>query len=150
MPSPSPAALKAEILTGPHASIFAPWVAAGTHTPIADWLNDPGGPAAATVALDTVARDDFLLALRPAYLSLPNLPAATAAKWDRILSAVNTTATIVIDDTTRLLLGTAITDGVLDQAEADTTWHRTGSYAEVTWGAGVTVTHADVSAALNS
>lgn len=143
-----PAALRAEITTDPAGLGYAPLVAAGADAGIAALLGATTGPGAAPIALPSVSRDAFLLGLRPAYMSLPTLPAAVQQKWDRILAAINSGAAVAIDAGTQGLLASAVADGVLTQAQADAVWHRTGSRAEVLFGPDTVMTQADVSFAL--
>jgi hypothetical protein len=142
------AALKAEIQADPLGIGYGPHAAAQDDAAVAGLLNARTGPGAGTIALDYVSRDDFLKGIRPALLRLPAEDANIQAKWDRILSLIATGPGVTIDDETRALLDSAVTDGILTQAEADAVWHRTGSRAEVLFGPGAVVTPAEVSVAL--
>jgi hypothetical protein len=142
------AALRAEIQGDPRGLDYGPHAVAQDDGAVADLLNSTTGPGAATIALSFVSRDDFLKAILPAFLVIPNLPANIQAKWDRILNMINAGAGVTINAPVQALLAQAVTDGVLTQEEADAVWHRTGSRAEVLFGPGTVVTPDQVSVAL--
>jgi hypothetical protein len=142
------AALRAEIQGDPRGLDYGPHAVAQDDGAVADLLNSTTGPGAATIALSFVSRDDFLKAILPAFLVIPNLPANIQAKWDRILNMINAGAGVTINAPVQALLAQAVTDGVLTQEQADAVWHRTGSRAEVLGGPGTVVTPDQVSVAL--
>jgi hypothetical protein len=111
---------------------------------VADLYNARTGPGAATVALTEVGKSDFLKAIRPALLALAGKDATVQAKWDRIIQAASFADMVTIDAVTLGVLALAVADGILTQAQSDAVWHRTGSRAEVLFGAGFTVSRSDV------
>jgi hypothetical protein len=143
------AALKQEVTADPLGLGYAARVAAGDDAGVAALLNAAAGPGAAAVAVQSMARGDFLLAIGGAYLALPNLSAAVQAKWDRILAVIRAAdAVTVASPLVQNLLALAVADGVLAQADVDAVKTRTGSRAEVLFGAGTAVSGSDVSYAL--
>lgn len=142
------ATLKAKVTGTP--ALLALW-AAGTPVPIAEALSDPTDATyAGTVTLSYLDRGPFLTALRPALASLPSATAAIQAKWDRVLSWVMSVDWVVADSGTIDLINSAVTDGVLTQAQADACYKRTGSWAEVNFGAGTTLNWWDITAAMGT
>lgn len=142
------AALKAEIEADPKGLGYAAKVRAGDDAGLAGLLNARTGPGAGPVALASVSRDEFLRALRPAYLKLPTKDDPTQAKWDRILAPINSGGPVTVDATTVDLLAAAVSDGILTAPEAEAAWHRVGSRAEVLFGAGTVASNTDISFAL--
>ena len=113
---------------------------AGNDAGCADLLNTPG---TTLVAVTTVPRDQFLVSITPAYLALADpAKAAVAPKWDRILHALESANTILVNPD---LMTAAVADGVLTQSQADACWHRPGSPLEVEFGTETVVGHGDVS-----
>jgi hypothetical protein len=143
-----PTALRAEVLNDPKTLGYKPFVNTGNDAAILDILNSLTGPGAEIIELPFVSRDDFLKAMRPAYFVLPKATSEVRDKWDRILNAINSGPGVTIDDQTKQLLGSAVQDGVLTQAQADAAWHRIGSRAEVLFGVGAVPTTSDLSYAL--
>lgn len=114
-------------------------------------LNSLTGPNVGVVSVTSMTRTDFLLAIAPAYLSLPVLSAAIQAKWDRILNVLTGAAQVDITNTMiQALMGVSVTDGVLTADQVAAIGKRTGSYAEVLFGANTVVVLSDVSFALRS
>lgn len=140
----TPAELKAEIQTGPHAAMLAPLVAAGNDAAIAAFLNDKAGPGAALITLDRIPRQKILRVFLKVAIALNAETAAIKSKWDRILPFVRDmedTPTVVIND----VLALAVADGLLTAASVDNLRTRRGSRAEVLSGEGDVVSPTAVS-----
>jgi hypothetical protein len=131
-------ALKNEIQQGPQ-------YASKGDADIAGLLNTIG---TTNVTLASIDKDTFLLAIAPAYLSLPTLSDALQKKWDRILGVIGSAERITFTSTVSYLLSQAVTDGVLTQDQVSAVNQRPGTRAEVLFGAGTVVTQSDVSFAL--
>lgn len=139
-------ALKSEINSDPTGIGYSSHVASGDDTGIADLLNAVG---AGTIYVTSMERDEFLLAIASAYLTLPSLSSTIQSKWDRILGVIQAATTINISSSSvRTLLSTAVSDGVLQQSVVDSITQRTGSRAEVLFGSGTIISPSDVSFAL--
>ena len=139
------AQLKTELTTDPNGLGYA----GKADAQLAALLNSFTGPGAAVVAIASMARSDFLLGIAPATFVLPSLSAALQSKWDRILSLARSADQInVASATVQALLATAVSDGVLTQAQSDAISKRTGSRAEVLFGAGTSVSELDIARAM--
>lgn len=126
----TPAALKAEIQTGPHAATLAPFVTAKNDAAIAAFLNDKNGVGKGLVTVASMDKQRVLIALLPAALTLSTKSAALQTKWDRILRYMGDMDTIpagAID----AMLAMAVVDTMLTQAQVDALKTRMGSRAEV-------------------
>jgi hypothetical protein len=142
-------ALKNEITNDPLGLGYSIFVTAGNDEAIAAILNMTTGPGAATVTASVMPRDDFMLAITPSLISLPGLSATIQSKWDRILAVVRAATSINISQPSiQALLGAAVVDGVLTSEQVAAIGQRTGSRAEVHFGAGTTITNSDISFAL--
>lgn len=144
---PTPAALKAEIMSGPHAATLAPHVIAGNDRAIAEFLTDRNSAGAAPIALSTIPRQRVLRVFLKVAINLDTEVAAKKAKWDRILPFIRDmedTPAAVIED----VLTLAVTDGLITAAKADNIRKRNGSRCEALWGEDVTITPIDVAQAL--
>lgn len=168
MASPTPAALKAEILSGPYAATFASWVAAGAHAPIADWLNslDSAGAATLVQPLDvgplliwaaltgvrhaveaTIQAGTAAAQVLAACLAVRDAIGGGAPTLDLTNPAIAGTGGL-LDVLTSAGVLTATGTGSRDDLIAQGT--RACSRAEALWGAGTVIAHLDVAAALNS
>lgn len=144
---PTAAALKAEIMSGPHAATLAAHVTAGNDRAIAEFLTDRNGAGAATIALATISRQRILRVFLKVAIDLDAKTAAMKAKWDRILPFIRDmedTPAAVIED----VLTLAVADGLITAAKADNIRKRNGSRCEALWGEGETITPIDVAQAL--
>lgn len=144
---PTPAALKAEIMAGPHAATLAPHVSAGNDRAIAEFLNDRNSVGAAPIVLSTIPRQRVLRVFLKVAIDLNTATTAIKAKWDRILPILynlDDTPLVVLED----VLTMAVTDGLITAAKADNIRKRNGARCEVLWGEGETITHTDVAFAL--
>lgn len=139
-------ALKNEITTDPLGLGYA----GKDDQTVANLLNATTGPGAATVSLSSVAKDAFVLGIAPQiYANLPNLTATKQQQWRDILNIINGAAAVdVSSSNAQALLSQAVTDGVLTQAQVNAATQKTGSRAEVLFGAGTTIGFLDVSTAL--
>ncbi|MEO7481095.1 MAG: hypothetical protein ABIT70_10835 [Sulfuriferula sp.] len=151
-----PVALKSEITTDPKALGYAPYVTATNDNAIAGLLNALTGVGAATIQLSAISRGAVLSGVVPGNdqlatglnLSSVAIPTATANKWSERFAALRSA-----DDTVPLtanfmgLLGQLFTDNLMTQAQIDAITKRTGSRAEVLWGAGTIIGWRDVAAA---
>lgn len=140
--------LAAEIAADPKNLGYAAFSVNGNDAAVASLLNSLSGPGVGPVASVTMTRDEALLAFSPALLTITALSTALQSKWDRILSAL--TSLNVLDCTSaavQAILTQAITDSVLTQEQVTNFNQRTGSRAEVLWGAGTIVSAYDCSQA---
>ena len=140
--------LKTEIETDPAKLGYEPFVASGNDQAIANLLNTAGS---GTIAVPNLDRATFLLNISPAYLALPGVSGVVQSKWDRILDSVR--ASESVDFTSpyaQSLLGAAVQDGILTQAQVASLNQRTGSRAEVLFGPGTIIQQSDVSMALRN
>lgn len=135
----TPAALKAEIQTGPHAAALASFVAAGNDVAIAAFLNSPTGPGSGTVTLTTLDRQLLLRALVPVAIVLASKTTAVQAKWDRIINMLRDLETITPVEIDAILT-LAVTDTLLTAGAVTAIKTRIGSRAEVLFGRLVTAT----------
>lgn len=140
----TPALIKAEIQTGPHAATLATFVTTGNDVAIAAFLNDPNGAGKGLVTLTGLDKQTLLRTLLPVTVVLAGKTAAIQAKWDRLLDMVKFMESIPPADINDLL-ALAVTEGLLTQAKVDGLKTRIGSRAEVLWGAGRTVSPTDIS-----
>lgn len=144
---PTTAALKAEILSGPHAATLAPFVIAGNDVAIAAFFNDKSGTGSGALTLSSIPRQRVLRVFLKVAIDLDLKAAAMKGKWDRILPFVRDMEDIpaaVLED----VLTLAVTDGLITAAKADNIRKRTGGLCEVLWGENENITHADVAFAL--
>jgi hypothetical protein len=142
-------ALKRELETDPKGVGYATPLALGNDTALADLLNAVTGTGSSTIKDASLARSDFLLAIAPAYLTLPNLSQVVQSKWDRILAVISAADRIdIANPSVQALLAQAVSDGVLSQEHVDALGQRAGSRAEVLFGAGTVVGIQDVGFAL--
>ena len=155
------ATLKADILSGPHASVLAPLAGIeadpdgrnpapypfsqdGT---IAAWYNDPIGPGAGLIEIPSMTGDQFVTGILPALLALPAASSAIQAKWQPLIQVMLSRQNIntpVIDP----ILAGVVADGLITQVQVDAFTKRQGSYAEVLFGAGASISNTDVACAL--
>ncbi len=155
------AALKADILTGPHSPVLAPLANVASdpdgHNPspypfsqdgtIADWYNDLAGPGAGLVEIPLMTGDQFVTGILPALLALPAALPAVQAKYNALIPVMLSRQNISTPAVDPLLAG-VVADGLLTQAQVDTFTKRQGTYAEVRFGFGTSISNADVARAL--
>jgi hypothetical protein len=142
-----PTQLAAEINIDPLGLGFAALVASGDDRGIADALNSLAAPGAALVTMSSMTRDQFLTAILPAALVLATKDAPTQAKWDRLI-ALARSADAIEPAVVTPLVAMAQGDGLLTTDQAAAIGKRTGSRAEVLWGAGTIIAQQDVAFAL--
>jgi hypothetical protein len=123
---------------------LAEFVAAGNDQAIADAFNSTSVIGAEIVSVDSLDRDAFLTAILPATLSLAGKDAPTQAKWDRLLGLA-CSASRVSAASWAGLSALAVADGILTADYAASIFTRTGSQAEVLWGAGTVFSSSDIS-----
>lgn len=140
-------ALASEITADPLGLGYAAQIAIGSDTGIAALLNATTGPGAAQVTLPGMSRDAFLSACLPGVIALAGLNGTIQAKWDRLLGVAQAADSITAANIAAVL-SMAVTDGVLTSQQAAAIGVRTGSRAEVLFGAGTVVGASDVSMAL--
>ena len=144
------AALLSELTTDPLGLGYAPLVAAGNHAGLAGLLNALTGPGAATVTLLTVPKSAFAstLALAIGRVYAPGF-AGNIPYWQAVLTLWTSLDSVVVADPgTQAVIAAAIPAGVLLPAEVAALTQRTGSRAEVLWGAGAAVSFEQVGNAL--
>lgn len=134
----TPALIKAEIQTGPHAATLAPFVTAGNDVAIAYFLNDPNGAGKGLVTLTGLDNQGLLRTFLPVAIALAAKTTAIQAKWDRLLDMVKYMEAVPPADIDALL-ALAVAEGFLTQAKVDSLKTRMGSRAEVLWGKLVSV-----------
>lgn len=151
----TPAELNAEIQTDPMALGYAPFVNVSDNG-IAALLNALTGQGAATIALKTQSKGAVLRGIIPALdqlasgLTLANAPISSQVtqKWTNRFAALRSgDDSIVLDVNILGLLGQLVTDGLTTQPYIDAFTKRTGSRAEVLWGAGTNIQPHDVAVA---
>src|SRR4051812_46610141 len=109
-------ALKRELETDPKGVGYATPLALGNDTALADLLNAVTGTGSSTIKDASLPRINFLLAIAPAYLTLPNLSQVVQSKWDRILAVISAADRIdIANPSVQALLAQAVSDGVLSQ-----------------------------------
>ncbi len=145
----SGASLLAEIESGPLAATLASFVAAGNDQAVAAALNDPAGPSAGPLTLASRPRNEVVALLAPLAFVLATKDAATQGAWDRALDIILRADPIAVSGAAaQPLVDGAVATGLLTTDQVAALQTRTGSRAELLWGAGVTVTVNDVSRAL--
>jgi hypothetical protein len=155
-----PTALAAELSADPmHAGYAAP-LAAGADGAVAALLNATTGPGAGALVLSFLAKNDFLIATSVVAVRLAigigadgqtTLADVVKAKWTAALDqARSADPGSSIDLAVIQMLGDPVADGVLSTDELAKLKARTGSRAEVLFGAGSIVDHNDVSRALGN
>ena len=141
------AALKSEITTDPKALGYAPLINVSDNG-IAGLLNSLTGLGAETINLLTQTKGAILRGIIPALdqlasgLTLSNSPitSQTAQKWANRFSALRSgDGVLALDANFMGLLGQMVTDGLITQPAIDAFTTRTGSRAEVLWGAGTVI-----------
>jgi hypothetical protein len=133
--------LRTDLVSGPLASACAADLAAAQDQAVADLFNATTGAGAGTLRVASLSRNDFLLAISPVYLVLPSLSDAIQRKWDRILLILTGSDRVdLTDGRVAALLASAVTDGVLTQAQSDGIGVRACSRGETLYGAGAVVT----------
>ncbi len=143
-------ALTSELRNDPAGLGYSANVESGNDAANAALLNSLTGAGAGSVPSDPMARDQVLLNLAPALITLASLSDTLQAKWDRILSVLQSADTLAIGNTNvQGLFTAAVSDGVLTSEQAAAfPATRTGSRAEVLFGNGTVVTDEDVAGAL--
>lgn len=147
-------ALKTEIQTDQLALGYAPFVASGNDGGLAALFNATSGPGAAQISRTSVTRGAILRGIIPALDQLAlgvdlvdaAIPAATAAKWRNRFDALRASdPEITLDASMVGMLQQLVTDKLMPQPYVDAITKRTGSRAEVLFGAGAVVTPNDIS-----
>ena len=156
------AALASELSTDPASMGYAALIAAGNVNGIVALINSLTSPGAATITLSSVPKNTFLAGTLAAAVRLgvgigtdnqTQLSAAILAKWGAVFSqarAADPGSAIDLTLMTSAALGNPVTDLVMAQAEYTALTSRTGTRAEVLWGAGTAPANEDVIAALAS
>lgn len=142
------ASLAAELADDPAGLGYATYVAAGQDGDIEALINAATGPGAGTVTLASVPRDAVLLGLSPALLSIGDKSAEVKDRWGRILGVIQAADSLTINASNLAMFGLAILDGLMTQPQAEAIYRRTGSRAEVLFGAGSRVDTSDIAKAL--
>jgi hypothetical protein len=143
-----PAALRHELTTDPAGLGYAALVAVGNDPGVANILNRPSGPGAATVTVNWLAKSDLAAVIVQAVPNLLQKDAGTQAAWTFYFqTALALDGVNPANPVTAALFANAVTAGLLTQGQVDAAIKRVGSRAEVLWGAGTIVTAADVGAA---
>lgn len=151
----TPAALKTEIQSDPLALGYAAFIASGNDMVLAALLNAITGPGAATISRTAVTRGALLRGIIPALDQLASgvdsvgvaIPPATSAKWRNRFDALRASdSEVALDAPLGGMLQQLVTDKLTSQPYIDAITKRTGSRAEVLFGAAVT--HIDVANAL--
>lgn len=142
--------LAAEIANDPEDVGYAQHASSGADTLVAALLNARTGAGAGDVTEPVLAKGDFVLAITPALARIDALEnASLRTVWGRYWEAIQCAETFrVADPRLAGLLDLAVTHGVLTAEERAAVGVRTGSRAEVLWGAGTVVSADDVARAL--
>jgi len=148
------AALYTELTTDPAAVGYASAVTAGNDNACAALLN---APSAAVVTLTSIGKGALLRGIIPALDQLAsgvdvNASALTAqiqSKWNNRFAALRAGDDVIaLDAPLMVMLGQLVTDNIVTQAVIDAFSKRTGSRAEVLFGAGTVVQPHDVTVAM--
>lgn len=134
----TPALIKAEIQTGPHAATLAPFVTASNDVAIANFLNDANGAGKGLVTLTAMDKQTLLRTFMPVAIALATQTTAIQAKWDRLMDMVKYMESVPPADIDAML-ALAVAESYLTQAKVDSLKTRMGSRAEVLWGKLVSV-----------
>lgn len=133
-------ALQTEIFTDPTARGYAPHVAAGADSEIADLLNAPGAGA---VQREIVASHEIFEALAPSEWA-----ALSAAEKQRVQTILAMAQVNLRGANTRAALAVAFGAGTTTRTNLLALQTRPASRAEILFGAGVSIHHLDVAHAL--
>lgn len=109
-------------------------------------LNQPGyGP----VEAKTIDRGSLMIGLSTALLRLADKPESLQRKWDRISNLVySAPATVDLEgETMSGLFSKAVAEGVVTLEEVAALKRRSGTYSEVVFGDGVTITRQQIAEA---
>lgn len=110
---------------------------------VANMLNALTGVGAGMVIIPTYTKESFATGILPAVQALPTATTALQAKWNPMLNVALAMGTVLYSAASPLLAG-LITDGLMTQAQVDAFTKRTGSRAEVLFGAGTIIDWRDV------
>jgi hypothetical protein len=142
------AALKSELENDPEDLGYAPLLASGSDTLLAELLNEP---EFADVEVKRLEKNEFLLAITPALLRVASKTEAIQTKWDRIFNHAQAALSFdVADERIQTLLALAVGDGLLTQEEVDAISTKQGSRAEALFGHRTVVTTDDIAVALRN
>lgn len=138
-----------EINTDPLTMGYAPFITSGADLAIADLLNSATGNGTAQINIILMPRGDFLISLLPGIAALSGMSAALQTKWDRLITVACANDNIAVSSlAVGAILDIAVQDGLLTSQQRNVIGKRTGSRAEVIFGAGTVVNHSDVAKAL--
>lgn len=144
---PTSAQLNSELTTDPMGMGYAAYVGVSDNT-LADMLNSLTSKGAATIQLVNVSKGALLLSSVPltdqlaAGLTLSGsaIPSATQQKWISRFDALRSADPVLEVSQMMPLLESAVQDGIASSAWVTAVTTRTGSRAEVLWGAGTVIT----------
>lgn len=143
-------ALRNELNTDPQSLGYAPFISAGQDQNSADLLNALTGNGAATITLSLIDKGQASIVILSGALTLASLSNTLQAKWVTILQAAAQLPDPIPFENSiiQTVLGSAVNDGVLTDAQINSFTQRTGSRAEVLFGQNTIIGNLDVAKAL--
>lgn len=143
------AALREELENDPEGMGYAQLIEAGAHLALAQLMNSTTSPGADTINLGLITKNTFLLGVSPVALTLPQATDAVQKKWDRIIALASAAELVDVSNPNVMgILQLATMEGFITQEQVDAFTKRTGSRAEVIFGAGEAITHESIAIAL--
>lgn len=143
-------ALATEINKDPKNIGYAQYALTGADTLVADLLNAITGNGASPITLASMSNADFVTVFLPYLANLSGLSVQKQSFYTLIWQTILAMPVINFTDATVTgVMAQAISDQLLTQQQAITLNQRTGSRAEVLFGAGITIQHQDIAQALN-
>lgn len=143
------AALQSELQNDPAGMGYAPLVEAADDIAISGLMNAIEGPGAGVVTIPTLTRGQFLLNIvAPVGAALLKASPTLQAKWTFYLDLAKASEEIhITTPVIQSLLAALISDGIASQEIIDAATKRTGSRAEVLFGAGTVISPEQIGAA---
>src|SRR4051794_17256051 len=103
--------LASEITNDPENVGYAPHVASGADTAVADLLNAPGW---GILNLQSIPKSQFLLGISPVVLTLPQKTADEQKMWDRVIALSSAADSVDVGSAqVQALLGLAVSSEIL-------------------------------------
>jgi hypothetical protein len=143
-------ALKTELTTDPKSLGYAPLLTATNDAGCAALLNATTGNGAATVNLPSLTHDQFALLIAPVVMALGSATTALQTKWTPMLQLLGGVQTVMLNQTVMGLIN-ALSAGFPTQLPASAitaATTKTGSRAEVLFGAGTVIQWTDIAHAM--
>lgn len=149
-------ALKTELTTDPKGLGYAANLTSTNDVANAALINATSGAGAAVVPLIAVPKGQLLLGITPLLMQLASgqttagatTSAATTAKWQMLFQALQAADPTLVVAQILPMLNDAVTDGLTTSTAVTALTTKTGSRAEVLWGAGTVIQWQDIAAAM--